>query len=395
MNFQNPSPQLQERLRAIVGPERSRRTTLIAAAILLAVMAALYAFTLVREHMVKAYLAANKPPPVSVTYEAVTTIALPQFLTAVGSIIAVHQVAIAPEVSGSVTRILFAPGTAVKKGDVLVQLNDAPEQGDLSAMRAQQRLAQVALDRQKRLIESGFVSRSQLDQAQSQFDAAAGNIARIQALIAQKQIRAPFDGVLSVRQAEVGQYLNAGTTVTWITQTSPLYVNFTLPEQMQPHLSVGQDVNFTVDAYPDRTFMARISVIDPQITMTTRTVKIQAITENADHVLASGMFANVQVVMPPKANTLTVPETAIDYTIGGQSVFVVAEDTNPDTHTTVLKAHRVPIEAGERQGNRVAVTGLKSGDRVVTAGQIRLFDGATVVLGGQSLPAGPSLSNPN
>jgi multidrug efflux system membrane fusion protein len=395
MNFQNSSAQLRERLLTVVGPDRSRRVAVIAGGILVGVIVLLYAFTLIRSHMIKSYLAANKPPPAAVTYETVASVAMPQYLTAAGSITAVHQVAIAPEVDGSVTRVLFTAGATVKKGDLLVQLNDAPEQGELGAMRAQQRLAQVALERQTRLIESGFVSQAQLDQAKSQFDAAAANVARYQALIAQKQIRAPFDGALGVRQAEVGQYLKAGGTVTWITQTSPLYVNFSLPEQAQPRLNDGQDVNFTVDAYPGRTFTARIAVIDPQVAAESRSVKVQAIADNADGALASGMFANVSVVMPPKADTLTVPETAIDYTIGGASVYVVHDETDEKTNTTTLKVHRLPIQAGERQGNRVAVTGLKAGDRVVTAGQTRLFEGASVVLGEQAPPKGPSLKSLN
>jgi multidrug efflux system membrane fusion protein len=396
MNFQN-LPQTEQVSRPpSVSPERSRRVTMIVGLAVVGVLALLFAYNLIREHMVKSYLAANKPPPVSVTYEIVAASTMPQFLTAVGSITAVHQVTVSPEVDGAVTRILFQAGATVKKGDLLVQLNDAPEQADLNAMHAQQRLAQTALDRQRRLIESGFVAQAQLDQAQSQHDAAAANTARLQALIAQKQIRAPFDGVLGVREVEVGQYLKAGADVTSITQPSPLYVNFTLPEQAQPRVGIGQDVTFTVDAHGERTFTARVAVIDPQVTAETRTVKVQALAENPDGVLASGMFANVNLVMPPRTGALTVPETAIDYTVGGAFVYVIQEETNPDTKATALKVHRIAIEAGERQGNRVAVTGgLNAGDRIVSAGQIRLFEGATVVLGDHAPPPGPSLNSLN
>lgn len=395
MNFQNV-PQAEQVSRPSVSPERARRVTIIVGLAVVGVLALLFGYNLIREHMVKSYLAANKPPPVSVTYETVATSTMPQFLTAVGSITAVHQVSVSPEVDGAVTRILFKAGATVKKGELLVQLNDAPEQGELNAMRAQQRLAQVALERQRHLIDSGFVAQAQLDQAQSQFDAAAANTTRLQALIAQKAIKAPFDGVLGVREIEVGQYLKAGSTVTSITQPSPLYVNFTLPEQAQPRVDVGQDVTFTVDAHGDRSFTAKIAVIDPQVTAETRTVKVQAIAENPDGILASGMFANVNVIMPPKTGTLTVPETAIDYTVGGAFVYVIREETNPDTKATVLKVHRTAIEAGERQGNRVAVTsGLNAGDRIVSAGQIRLFEGAAVVLGETAPPAGPALNSLN
>jgi multidrug efflux system membrane fusion protein len=173
-------------------------------------------------------------------------------------------------------------------------------------------------------------------------------------------------------------------------------VNFTQPEQAQPRIDVGQDVTFTVDAHGDRAFTAKIAVIDPQVTAETRTVKVQALAENPDDILASGMFANVNVIMPPKTGALTVPETAVDYTVGGAFVYVIREETNPDTNATVLKVHRIAIDAGERQGTRVAVTGgLNPGDRIVSAGQIRLFEGAAVVLGEKAPPAGPPLNSLN
>jgi multidrug efflux system membrane fusion protein len=314
---------------------------------------------------------------------------LPQYLTAAGSIAAVHNVTISPEVEGRVTKIAFEAGSATKKGDLLVQLNDAPERAERAAMRAQERLAQVALDRARRLLASGFVAQAQLDRAQSQHDAAAANVAKVEAAIAQKQIRAPFDGKLGVRWIEVGQYLTAGAAVTTLTETAPLYINFAMPEQAVPRLAVGQDVDLDVAAYPGRKFPARVAIIDPQVMSDTRTVRVQAISDNTDGVLTPGMYAKVQVSLAARDNVLTIPETAVNHSLYGDSVYLIQESKG-EKGEAVLTVTRTPIQTGERVDNRVAVTGIKEGDRVVTTGQIRLFEGAVVTLSNRSLLKPPA-----
>jgi multidrug efflux system membrane fusion protein len=391
MNFQERTPTSISAPPPAVSPEQRRRVMRLTAIGVVAVLALLIAFNLVREHFKAAALAAFKLPPIPVLTEVIAPSSLPQYLTATGSITAVHQVTITPEVEGRVTQIAFEAGSTVKRGDVLIQLNDAPEQADLAAMRAQQKLAQLALDRQRRLLQSGFVAQAQLDQAQTQYDAATANIAKVSAVIAQKRIRAPFDGVLGMRWVEVGQYLAAGASITTLTQLSPLYINFTMPEQALPSLAVGQTVSITVDAFPGRTFPGRVVVIDPQIMTDTRTVRVQAEADNAEHLLASGMFAKVSVDLPAKPGVLTVPETAVDYSLYGSSVYVIREDK--DKPGRPLSAARVPIEIGERANNRVAVlNGLKAGDRVVTTGQIRLFEGAAVTLSDHLPPPAQDLT---
>jgi multidrug efflux system membrane fusion protein len=330
--------------------------------------------------MMASFFANNKPPPLAVSTEVVATSTMPQALTAIGSVAAVHQVTISAEASGKVSKLVFQAGTAVKKGDLLVQLNDAPEQADLASARAQQRLAKVSLDRAQQLTAKGFVAQSQLDQARSQYDAATAAIARDEALIAQKQVRAPFDGTLGVRLIEVGQYLEPGAAMVVLTDESLLYVDFTVPEQARPQVQMQQDVTVSVDAYPGKTFRGRIYVLDPQITADTRTVKLQAVVENKDHELMAGMFANVSVQLPPREGVLTVAETAIDHTIYGDSVYVVSNGPAGADGKPTLIAKRAPVTTGERADGRVAVTGLKAGDRIVTAGQVKLFEGAAVTL---------------
>jgi multidrug efflux system membrane fusion protein len=392
MNFQDPVPPTASTSavpRRLTAAQR-RKVAIVTAAAVVAVIAVLVGFDALRSYGMKKFFANNKPPPLAVNSEVVQTGRLAQSLSAIGSVAAVHQVAISAEVGGQVSRIAFQAGTAVKKGELLVQLNDAPEQADLAASRAQQRLAKVSLDRARQLTGRGFVAQAQLDQAQSQYDAATAAIARDEALIAQKQVRAPFDGTLGVRLIEVGQYLQPGTAMVVLTDVSFLYVDFTLPEQARPQLALGQDVAVTVDAYPGRSFRGRIYVIDPQINPDTRTIKMQAVVENSERLLMAGMFANVRVALPPREDVMTVAETALDHTLYGDSVYVVRTgEPGPDGKPQLKVAH-VPVTAGERADGRVAVTGLKPGDRVVTAGQVKLFEGAAVTLAAEPVLVKPA-----
>jgi multidrug efflux system membrane fusion protein len=220
-----------------------------------------------------------------------------------------------------------------------------------------------------------------LDQAQSQYDVAAAGIARTEAVIAQKAVRAPFDGTLGVRLTEVGDYLERGAPVVQITNLDDLFVEFALPEQTRPLLDLGQRVDLTVDAFPDRVFPGLIAVIDPQINVATRTMKIQAVMANADRALTPGMFAAVNVVLPPAEGQLTVSETALSYSLYGNAVFVVDDTGSDDKGGRVLKAKRSAVRTGTTSDGRVVVVdGLKAGDRVVTTGLGKLFDGALLNL---------------
>ena len=376
--------------RGDVSPQRARRMTKIVAIAVVAVLAALYGFHLVRQQLIVAYLASHKPPPMPVSTEVVIPTTVPQFLTAVGSISAVHQVTIAPEVAGRVTDIKFDAGTTAVKGDLLVRLNDAPERAQLEAMRAEQRLARVALDRTRQLRKQGHVAQSRLDQAQSQYDAAAANTARAEADVAQRSIYAPFDGILGIREVEVGQYLHPGDKITSLTETSPLYITFSVPEQDLPRIRIGQNVSLTVDAYPGRDFAAKVVVIDPQVMSDTRTARVQALADNPDNLLSSGMFADVKVAMPPAKGVLTVPETAVSYSMHGSSLFVVQSTVDEElAEETGHIVKSVPVKIIDRFDGRVTVDGLQPGDRVITLGQNRVFEGAPVVLGDEEPPEMP------
>jgi multidrug efflux system membrane fusion protein len=351
------------------------------ALLLTVVFGGLYGFNRFREHAIAQFFATNKPPPVAVSVATATAQAVPRYLPGIGTIAAVHQVTVAPEVGGRITQISFHSGASVRTGDPLIQLNDATEKADLANFQAQARLASANLSRAKELWQRQAGPATNVDQNQALLEEANAGIARTEALIAQKLVRAPFAGELGIRQVEVGQYVNPGAAVVSLTDLSTVYVNFTLPEQNRGQLAVGQEVLLAVDAFPGRNFSATITTIEPQIGADTRAIRVQATMDNPEHLLKPGMFASVRVVLPVLPDVVTVPETAVDYTLYGDAVYVVREAGAGTDGKPALKVVRTFVKAGERFDNRVAIlNGLTPGERVVTAGQIKLQDGAAVAI---------------
>jgi multidrug efflux system membrane fusion protein len=372
------------------------RWFVIVALLLTLVLGGLYGFNRFRQQAMATYFATNKPPPAQISAVEATTEAVSRFASGIGSVAAVHQVTINPEVGGRVTKIFFEPGASVKAGDPLVQLNDAPERGDLANYEAQARWAQTTLQRSSELAQHQYEARETVDQKQSQLDQARAGILKTEALIEQKLIRAPFFGQLGMRQIEVGQYLTPGARIVTLTDLSVLYVNFTLPSQMRPQISVGQKVNVTADAFPGRTFKAEITTIEPQVSADTRTITVQATMRNPEDSLLPGMFVNAAVVLPPQPDVVVLPETAVDYTLYGDSVYVIREDARDAQGNAILRAVRTPVKTGARWDGKVAIVdGLKPGLRVVAAGQIKLQDGVQVAVTGSPAPQPPANPTPN
>jgi membrane fusion protein, multidrug efflux system len=371
-------------------PVRMTRWFIIVGLLLALLVGALVGFNAFRSHMIAQFFANNKPPPASVAVAEGKSEVIPNLLTAVGDLAAVHQVNVTSDVSGRITDIMFTPGATVKAGSPLVQLFDAPDQGDLASFKAQAVGAQLALDRAKQLAARQFGPQSTVDAAQVTYDQANAGIAKTEAIISQKLVRAPFDGELGVRHVEVGQFLTAGTQIVTLTDLSTLYANFTVTEKDSAALKVGQIVRVAVDAYPGRTFEGKITTIEPQIATDTRNIRVQATLDNPDHILKPGMFVTTTVVLPDKPAVVTVPETAVDYTLYGDSVFLITEKKEDDGKTS-LTAVRTFVRTGNRVNGRAEIlSGLKAGDRVVAVGQLKLQSGAAVAISTDAPPPIPA-----
>ncbi|MGH7092417.1 MAG: efflux RND transporter periplasmic adaptor subunit [Stellaceae bacterium] len=366
------------------------RWFIIVAVLIALVLGGLYGFNRFRSQAIANFFAHNKPPPSEISAVVATTQIVPRSAPGIGSLDAVRQVTISPEVSGLVTQILFKSGAEVIQGDKLVQLNDAPDQGDLLNYQAQANLAQITLRRARELAARQFESRQNVDQAQSQLDEANAEILKTQAIIAQKLIRAPFGGRLGVRQINLGQYLNAGAPIVTLTDLAELYVNFTLPSQDRAEIKVGQHVAVTADAFPGRKFTATITTIEPQISPQTRTITVQARMANPDEALLPGMFVNAAVELPPGPPEVVLPQTAVDYTLYGDSVYVIRQEGKDAQGKPILKAVRTPVTTGTHwDGNVAILKGVKPSERVVAVGQNKVLNGGQVVITGNPPPAPP------
>jgi membrane fusion protein, multidrug efflux system len=371
-------------------PVRMLLWFIIVGALLAALVGGFVWFNYFRGQMIAQFFANNKPPPTSVSISEAKSEVIPNLLIAVGDLAAVHQVNVTSDVSGRITDIMFTAGSSVKAGSPLVQLFDGPDQGDLASFKAQATGAQLVLDRAKQLAARQFGPQATVDAAQAAYDQANAGIAKTEALISQKLVRAPFDGELGVRHVEVGQFLTAGTQIVTLTDLSQLYANFTVTEKDSAALKVGQTVRIAVDAYPGRTFEGKINAIEPQIATDTRNIRVQATLDNPDHILKPGMFATTTVVLPDKPPVVTVPETAVDYTLYGDSVFLITEKKENDGKTS-LTAVRNFVRTGNRVDGRAEIlSGLKPGDRVVAVGQLKLQSGAAVAISTDPLPPIPA-----
>ena len=381
--------------RAITEKPRTRPVRMVLWFIIVGLLLALLVgglvwFNYFRGQMIAQFFANNKPPPSSVSIAEAKSEVIPNLLTAVGGLAAVHQVDVTSDVSGRITDITFTPGATVKAGNPLVQLFDAPDQADLANFKAQATVAQLSLDRAKQLASRQFGPQATVDSAQAAYDQAQAGIAKTEAIISQKLVRAPFDGELGVRHVEVGQFLTAGTQIVTLTDLSTLYANLTVTEKDSAALKVGQTVRILVDAYPGRTFEGKITAIEPQIATDTRNIRVQATLDNPDHILKPGMFATTTVVLPDKPAVVTIPETAVDYTLYGDSVFLITEKKADDGKTS-LTAVRTFVRSGNRIGGRAEIlSGLKPGDRVVAVGQLKLQSGAAVAISPDAPPPIPA-----
>ena len=298
---------------------------MIVLALLVALTGGLAYFQFViKPNLVKSFMAAAfAPKPTTVTVEAARVEKWPPELTAIGTLRAFQGVAIAPQAAGVVTAIHFESGDDVAAGAPLINIDNSVEQADLANGRAQLTNADETLARQKMLVVKGNTPQSSVDTALATRDSAAASVERTQAIIAQKAIKAPFAGRLGLRNVDLGQYVAVGTSLVTLQQLDPIYADFPVPEGALSTLATGQEARMTVDAIPGRTFTGKIQAIDARVSAESRNVTARAVFANSDRKLLPGMFANLTVTTGQSGDVLTLPRTAIVYSLYGDNVFVV------------------------------------------------------------------------
>jgi membrane fusion protein (multidrug efflux system) len=296
-----------------------------------------------------------------------------------------------------VTQIAFESGAQVNKGDLLVQLDVSTEQAQLASAVAAADLARINLQRAQELRAKDTNSQAELDAGEAQARQTVANADAIRAVIAKKTIRAPFAGRTGIRQINLGQFIKGGTAIVPLQAMDPLFMNFSLPQQDVTDLKVGQSVQVTIDAYPGVLFKGEINAINARVDDSNRNVQVQATVRNADERIRPGMFGGVDVVLPQQDKLVTLPQTAISFSPYGSSVYVVENKGKDASGRPVLTVRQQFVQTGSQRGDQVAVIkGVKAGDEVVTAGQLKLRNGSAVEINNAVAPANspqPSLPN--
>lgn len=339
------------------------------------------------------------PPPEAVTSAPVVASEWQATRPAVGSLVAVRAVTVGAELPGTIREVAFESGVTIRRGAVLVRLDTSTEEAQLQAAEAEAALARLALQRAESLRQAEASSQAELDTARARTRQAEAAVAGLQATIAKKTIRAPFDGRIAIRQVELGQVVSPGTPIASLQSIDPIHVEFWLPQQALADLKDGQKVVARTDTFPGRTWEGRVTTINPEVDVATRNVRVRATLPNADAMLRPGMYASVEVVSAERRPVLLVPATAVLFAPYGDSVYVL-EEAKPDEGAAPaaapkeapkagaaqpagprLVARQRFVRLGERRGDLVAVaSGLSAGETVVGSGAFKLRNGVAVTV---------------
>jgi len=341
---------------------------------------AFYAFDF-KPKMIAGFIAAAPKPVETISAEEARQDQWEPLVAAIGTLTAVNGIEMAPQVGGVVKELNFDSGDLVKKGQKLLQLDTDTEEADLKNFKVQLDNAQIELDRRQKVFDKGYVSKADLDTARTTRDQLLANVQRTEALIAQKSIYAPWDGRLGLRDVSVGKYVAAGQTLVWLQTVDPIYADFTVTESDFGRIKPGQKVNAAFSAYPKDTFNGEVTTTDARVSASSRMITVRAKIENPGGRLVPGMYADVNVVVGEPQPVVTIPQTAVTYSLYGDSVFAVVKAKNPDPNAKEpdLEIERRFIKLGTVRDGRVnVVDGVKPGEQIVIAGQNKIDQGSKV-----------------
>ncbi|MDF2687832.1 MAG: efflux transporter periplasmic adaptor subunit [Microvirga sp.] len=334
-------------------------------------------FNFFRDKMITQFFANMQPPTQTVSAAKVEAKTWTPGIGAIGTAKAANGVELAFETAGIVSQIKFKANQEVRKGEVLVQLDDTVERADIQDVQAAVKTAESSFERAKTLSSRGYGTEANFDQASALLAAARSRLARLQATIDQKALKAPFSGVIGIPRIDVGQYLQPGTVIASFQDLSSMKVDFTVPEQRAGEIKLGQEIRAGVTE-ADLPFKGRVIGKDPRVDPATRLVSVQALIEdNKDGSVLPGQFLHVEVILPEQPNVMTVPQTAVITSLYGDYVYTVEQEERAGQQVQVVK--QVFVKTGRRRGGAIEIlSGIQSGQQVVASGQNKLQAGATV-----------------
>ena len=348
---------------------------------------------------VRAAVARNssfQPPPEAVTTTVAREEPWPANLSAIGTVVAVHGVMVSADLPGVVDTLHFESGRPVAEGTVLAELDSRQERAQLAAAESQLELYRLSLERARGLRTSGILAQADLDKAVADFTGGEARITELKATIARKTIRAPFAGMLGIRQANLGQYLAAGDKIVSLESLDPIYVNFSVPQQELGRVRPGVTVRVKAQgaAGPAAVLAGKVTAIDSVVDEATRNVQVQATLPNPGGALRPGMFVEAEAVLGATSPVIALPASAVAYAPFGDSVFVVAEMKSPKG-ATYRGVQQQFVRLGASRGDQVAVvSGIKAGQEVVTSGVFKLRTGAAVEVNNKVQPGNDPAPKP-
>lgn len=339
----------------------------------------------------------NKTNIVTVSTTVVDYASWQPQIKAVGSLRAVLGVNVTAQLPGMIQQVFITPGADATEGTVLVQQNADPNIAQLHSLQANEKLAQITYDRDKAQYKVKGISKQQLDSDEQNLKSLQAQVAQQAAVVAQLTITAPFSGKLGISNVYPGQYLNPGDIVTTLQSLDPIYVDFYLPQNTLAQLAIGQEVRFTIDAYPNEIFTSKMTTINPVVDDNSRNIKVEATAANPQHKLLPGMFVNVAVQVGKPKSYLTVPQTAISFNSYGNICYLVESKGEDQKGNPILVANQVFVTTGETRGGQVTVLqGLKADQTIVTSGQLKLKNGSRITINNSvQLPDNPSPNLPD
>jgi len=338
--------------------------------------------------------ASFQPPPEAVTTVVARKEEWPATWHSIGTVAAVQGVTVSADLPGIVDKILFRSGQTVAEGAVLVRLDSRQEQAQLAAAESQRDLAGLNRERAEGLVQQGISAQADLDRLAAEHKQADARVGEIRATIERKTIRAPFAGVLGIRQVNLGQYLEGGAPVVSLQSVRPVYVNFAVPQQQVAALKIGSPIRVTAEGGTPVEAAGRVTAVDSVVNEATRNVQVQATFDNADGTLRPGMFVKANVGMGAGDPAVTVPTSAVNYAPYGDSIFIVEDVTGPKGQK-YLGVRQQFVKLGASRGDQVAVlSGIKPGETVVTSGAFKLRNGAAVKVNNKVQPGNNPAPSP-
>jgi membrane fusion protein (multidrug efflux system) len=365
-----------------------RRMTIMLCGVFL-LLGLIFGFNQLKTAMIKYFIGGMGLPPASVSTMVVETTAWQPKLSSVGNVRAFRGVELSTEIGGLVQNVPIKSGMDVKEGELLIKLNDASDVAQLKSLQAMADLAKVINERDRQQLEIQAISKNVFDTSRADAASKQAQVEQQTALVAKKNLKAPFSGRVGIVMMNPGQFVNPGDKLLTLQTLDPIFVDFNLPQSNAEQIQVGQEIVVTTDAFKGASFTGKITAISPKVDTNTRNIQIEAQLANPDKKILPGMFANVNIKLGEQVKMLTLPQTAVTYNPYGSTVFIAKPTGKKDKQgKPALEAQQVFVTTGPTRGDQVAILkGVDEGAIVVTSGQLKLKNGTPLIVNNKVLPA--------